>query len=136
MLTREDIESFFIRMGVEYNEVDEGLWVLPSADDGTNLVVRYESPLLLLRVKIMTLPEDAGADARLVRLYRRLLELNATDIVHGSYGIDADEVILSHALELETLDFHELRSSYESLLLAASSHTPGLVELVPVAHEA
>jgi hypothetical protein len=56
--------------------------------------------------------------------------MNATDIVHGSYGIEAQEVVLSDALELETLDFAELRSSYESLTLAASSHLPELVAIV------
>ena len=74
-------------------------------------------------------------DARLASFYRRMLELNAGDIVHGSYGIEAQEVVLSDALELEDLDFSELRSSYESLLLAASSHLPGLADLVPVAQE-
>jgi phage shock protein A len=38
--------------------------------------------------------------------------------------------VLSDAMELETLDFSELRSSYESLTMAASSHTPELVAIV------
>jgi hypothetical protein len=59
-----------------------------------------------------------------------MLELNATDIVHGSYGIEAQEIVLSDALELETLDFVELRSSYESLTMAASSHLPELAAIV------
>jgi hypothetical protein len=68
-------------------------------------------------------------------LYRKLLELNAADILHGSYGIEENEVVLSDALELETLDFQELRSSYESMIYAASSHLPQLVELVTVPQE-
>ncbi len=134
MMTTEDLESYFIRMGVEAEEMEEGMWLLPSTDGEAPVVVRYEPPLLLLRLKVMSLPADAD-DVKLAPFYRRLLELNATDIVHGSYGIEADEVILSHALELETLDFEELRSSYESLTLAASSHMAGLAKLIPVAHE-
>jgi hypothetical protein len=134
MTTTEDLESYFIRMGVEADELEEGMWVIPSSDGGTQVVVRSEPPLLLLRLKVMDLPTDMD-DIKLAPFYRRLLELNATDIVYGSYGIEAEEVILSHALELDTLDFQELRSSYESLTLAASSHVAGLAKLIPVAHE-
>ena len=133
MMTTEDLESYFIRMGVQAEEMEEGMWLLPSTDGGTAVVVRSEPPLLLMRLKVMDLP--AADDVRLAGFYRHLLELNATDIVHGSYGIEGDEVILSHALELETLDFGELRSSYESMTMAASSHMAGLAKLIPVAHE-
>ncbi len=134
MTSTEDIESYFIRMGVEADELEEGMWVIPSSDGGTQVVVRSEPPLLLLRLKVMDLPKDVD-DVKLGPFYRRLLELNATDIVYGSYGIEQEEVILSHALELDTLDFQELRSSYESMTLAASSHVAGLAKLIPVAHE-
>jgi hypothetical protein len=79
----------------------------------------------------MDLPDDTG-DGRFTALYRKLLELNAGDILHGSYGIEVNEVLLSDALELETMDFAELRSSYESMVYAATSHLPRLVELVTV----
>jgi len=134
MTSREDLESYLLRMGVEYQEVDDGMWLLQGSEDGAGVVVHYTPPVVLLRLKVMELPTERD-DARLRTFYRRLLELNATDIVHGSYGIEANEVILSDALDLENLDFSELRSSYESLVLAASSHTPTLAELVPVAHE-
>jgi hypothetical protein len=90
--------------------------------------------LLLLRIKVLDLPPDNG-DGRMSQLYRKLLELNAGDLLHGSYGIEENEVVLSDALELETLDFSELRSSYESMVLAASTHLSQLVELVPVPQE-
>ncbi len=101
----------------------------------TAVAVQYEPPLIVLQLKFMELPAERD-DARFGAFYRRLLELNATEIVHGSYGIEGDEVVISDALELETLDFHELRSSYESMMLAASSHPGLLTELVPVASEA
>lgn len=128
MMTREDLESYLIRLELDVEEVEECLWVVKSDADGTAVVVNYAAPLVLLRMKVMDLP--AGDDARLAPLYRRLLELNATDIVHGSYGIEAGEIILSDALDLETLDFSELRSSYESLTMAASSHVTELAGLV------
>jgi hypothetical protein len=131
MMTREDFESYLLRLGVDYDEVDDGMWVINADETGTQIVVSHAPPLALLRLKVMSLPE--GSDERCTTLYRRLLELNATDIVHGAYGIEGNEVVLSDALDLEDLDFSELRSSYESLALAATSHTPKLVELVAVA---
>lgn len=132
MITREDFDDYLVRLGVDYEELDDGLWVIRS-DEATSVVVSYSPPLVLLRLKVMELPQLD--DARCAGLYRRLLELNATDIVHGSYGIEGNEVVLSDALDLSDLDFGELRSSYESLALAATSHTPMLKELVAVGQE-
>lgn len=134
MKTREDIESFLIQMNVGHEELEDGMWVIRTLE-AAPVVVQYEPPVIVLRLKFMDLPSERD-DVRFASFYRRLLELNAGEIVHGSYGIEGDEVVISDALELETLDFHELRSSYESILLAASSHPAGLAELVPtVAHE-
>lgn len=133
MITREDLESYLIRLDVEMQEVDDGMWLL-KPEDGAHVVCIYSPPVVLFRLKVMDLPEN-GDELRYVPLYRRLLELNATDIVHGSYGLEEGEIVLSDALELENLDFSELRSSFESLVLAASGHLPELAGLVPVAQE-
>jgi hypothetical protein len=129
MMTREDLESYLIRMELDVNEVEECMWIVKSAEDGPSIVVIYSPPVVVLRMKVMDLPAGAD-DVRLAPFYRRLLELNATEIVHGSYGLEEQEVVLSDALELETLDFTELRSSYESMTLAASSHAAGLVAII------
>ena len=134
MRTRDDIESFIIQLGGTAEEVDEGMWVVQSGSGGPDTVVHFSPPVLLLRIKVMELPTDPD-ESRLAPFFRRLLELNASDIVHGSYGIEEGDVILSETLELENLDFSEVRSSYESMILAASSHMAGLAELVPAVHE-
>lgn len=131
-MTREEVESYLLRMGLDFEEVEEGLWVIQTAgEDEHTVVANYSDPLLLLRLKVLDLPDDTE-DARFLPLYRKLLELNAGDILYGSYGIEENEVVLSDALELETMDFAELRSSYESMVYAAASHLPKLVALVPV----
>jgi hypothetical protein len=135
MTNREDLESYFIRMAVETEEVDENIWVLKGdGEDDANVVATYAPPVVLLRLKVMNVPQEA-TDQQLAPLFRRLLELNASDLVHGSYGIEEGDIALSDALELETLDFQELRASYESIVFAASSHMKDLAELVPVAQE-
>ncbi len=119
MVTVEDLESFLIRMDVDYEELEPGMFLVQSNADGAPMVVHHSVPLLLIRLKVMDLPES---DDGFFDLYKHLLELNATDVVHGAYGIEEGELILSDTLELETLDFHEIRSSAESIALAASSH--------------
>jgi hypothetical protein len=133
MITREDLESYLIRLDVETHEVDDGMWLL-KPENGADVVCSYSPPVVLFRLKVIDLPTDIE-EIRLVPLYRRLLELNAADIVHGSYGLEEGEIVLSDALELENLDFSELRSSFESLVLAASGHLPELAGLVPVTQE-
>jgi hypothetical protein len=132
-MTREDLESYLLRLGLEHEEVEDGMWLLRPAD-GPAIVAQASPPVLLLRLKMLELPIPAE-DSRLLPLYRRLLELNASDIVHGSYGLDGDDVILSEALDSDRLDFEGLRSSYESMLFAATSHMADLAELVMAAQE-
>ncbi|HEY0971294.1 MAG TPA: YbjN domain-containing protein [Gemmatimonadales bacterium] len=123
MVTREDIESFLDRLGSEgggYQEVEPGLWVVkPGGQLDLDVVVHYLPPVVLFRVKVMSCPRSDGRDAD---LNRRLLELNATDLLHGSYGIDQDAVVLTEALELSHLDYEEFQATYESITLALASH--------------
>ena len=118
MVTREDLESFLIRMDAEYEELEEGMYFVRTRAEGLPIVLNYSPPLLLLRLKVMDLPEGAGSE----ELYRTLLELNATDVVHGAYGLEDGELIMSDTLELSTLDFEEVQASIESIQLAASGH--------------
>ncbi|MGD2046814.1 MAG: YbjN domain-containing protein [Gemmatimonadota bacterium] len=129
MVTKEDLESFLIRMDLDYEEVDDGMYLVRGRNAGLPMVIHYADALLLIRMKLMDLP--ASSDGR-VELYRTLLELNATDLVHGSYGIEDSELIISDTLELETLDFHELQASMESIELAAAGHMEQIRELAGV----
>ncbi len=127
MASLEDVESFLIRMDLEYEEIDEGMFLAHGRNDGAGVVVHHTSPLLVLRLKVMDLPSEA--DGRMMELYKALLVLNATDVVHGAYGIEEGELILTDTLELENLDFTEVQASMESLQLAASSHIEAIREL-------
>ena len=118
MVTRDDLESFLIRMDLDFHEVDEGMFLVEGTDDGAPVVVHHSPPLLIIRLKVMSLPDEAD----LKDLYEALLVWNATDVVHGAYGIEEGDLIISDTLELETLDFPELQASLESLQMAASSH--------------
>jgi hypothetical protein len=123
MVTREDIEAFLDRLsadGATFREVEPGLWIVrPGGSLDFDVVVTHNPPVVLLRVKVMPLPTEPTDAAA---LNRRLLELNATDLLHGAYGIDGDAVVLTEALELAHLDFEEFLASFESMTLSLTGH--------------
>jgi hypothetical protein len=125
VVTREDIEGFLDRLAAEgasagHNEIEPGLWVVkPTGSLDVDVVVNYSPPVVILRVKVMNAPANEPAAAKLTR---RLLELNATDLVHGSYGMEKDSIVLSEALELAHLDYAEFQAAYEGMTLALAAH--------------
>ena len=123
MVTREDVESFLLRMEENIEEVEPGMWVVNS--DSTRVVVHHSPPILILRAKVMEIPED---EEHCAKLFRKLLELNAGDLVHGAYAIEEDDVILTDTLQLENLEFSSLQASMDSIEVALASH---LEELAP-----
>ncbi|MFQ5889366.1 MAG: YbjN domain-containing protein [Gemmatimonadota bacterium] len=126
MISREDIESFLIRTDLEHEEIGDAIWLVRPAGgtEEPGVVVSYSPPLVVLRSRIRLAPEDE--EARL-RLFQRLLELNASDLLHGAYGLEDGEIVLTDTLQLENLDFSEFRASLESLTLAVTEHRYELV---------
>jgi hypothetical protein len=123
MVTRDDIEAFLDRLASEdatYREIEPGLWaVRPGGALDLDFIVHYNPPVVVLRVKVMDRPSGNGRSAD---LNRRLLELNASDLVHGSYGISDNSIVLTEVLELEHLEYEEFLSSYEGMTLALATH--------------
>jgi hypothetical protein len=125
MITKDDVQSFLDRLeggGLGVAEVEPGLWLVTTPEEA-EIVINYAPPVLLLRVRVMELPAE---EPRRSELYRQLLELNARELVHGSYGIEGDHVVLTDTLELENLDFSEFEASFDSLSLALATHMSAL----------
>ena len=129
MVTKEDLEGFLDRLqvdGATFTEIQPGMWVVhPGGALDADVVVHYSPPVVLLRLKVMDLPKD---ESSLATLSRRLLQFNASELVHGSYGIEGDSIVLTEAMELSHLDYEEFLAAYESMTLALASH---LRELAP-----
>lgn len=125
MISREDIESFLIRSELDSEELEQGLWVVHASEGAAEppIAVSYSPPLVVMRTRLMSAPED---EKEQLTTFRRLLQMNATELIHGSYGLEDGEVILTDALELENLDYSEFLASLESLALAVSSYRHAL----------
>ena len=118
MRTEKDVEAYLLRSARHYRAVDDqpGTFLVETSgtSEGPTVAVRVDPPLVVIRVHIGDLEKGAGPP----KLLRRLLELNARQLVHASYGIDDDRVVRSNALELENLDFNELQATFDEIEMA------------------
>jgi len=119
MKTNEDIEIYLKQMGIEFQSPEDGLWILKLEPSNLTLIMKHEVPILEFMVTVANLPEK-NLDA----FYRRLLEWNATEVVHGAYGLIGDKVVMSTALQSENLDYNELQAAIESIALQLQIHYP------------
>jgi hypothetical protein len=116
------IEQYLIDMMFTYQQVDDNLWLLDDEDRALQgVAVMQADPLVILRAEIMDVPQK-----NLLELYTTLLELNATDLVHGAYALDKDnkKVVLVDSLLFNSMDFEEFRASLDSFSLALTQHYP------------
>jgi tetratricopeptide (TPR) repeat protein len=84
---------------------------------------------LLFQIGSLQVEHQADASAALAT-FRRLLELNATELLHAGYGVAGDTVLLVAALEAESIDLNELEAVLASFDMALASHVPGLSEML------
>ena len=114
----DKVRSFLLDLGLSYEEVGDGTFLINDEEKGLkNIVAMVSEPLVIIRIKVMDTPETDRES-----LYEELLRLNAEDLVHGAYALEGDHVILIDTLELETLDMEELRASFEAIGLALVQH--------------
>ena len=123
MKSAEDIESYLLRMGVTAETIKPGIWLVKI--DGSALVVSIAGPVVAFRLKVMDLPRTGRED-----LYRTLLSLNTTEMVHGAFGLEGDTVVMVHALELENLDLNEFQAVVDDMSMAVAKHHPNLARFV------
>jgi hypothetical protein len=127
MVTPQDIETYLIKMGVSYDELAKNTWMIRDNDDQLdNLVVTLNDPVIVFHVKLLEIP--AGCDR--LRLFEELLRLNATEMLHGAYGLEGNAVVATDTLQAENLDFNEFQASVDALNLAITTHYHRLMPLM------
>lgn len=125
MRTKEDVERYLINLDTPYEVLGDGIYRLnddlPNIDD---IIVMVSDPLVIFSVRLMKVP-GKNTEA----FYKKLLELNATELVAGAYGLDGDDVVITDTLQLENLDENEFVASVESLAMAIHEHYSILQQL-------
>jgi len=118
MEIKRRIEQYILDMNLRFEEISENTWMIE--DDLAhvdNIIVILLEPIVLFRVKVMEIPAE-NKEA----FYKKLLELNGSDLLHGAYAIEGESVVLVDTLQAENLDMNEFQSTIESIGLALRQH--------------
>lgn len=128
MRTVKDIEAYLGRLNRQFSPVDTepGTYLMKASGTMPPIALRVDAPLVVVRVHIGDVPKDKKDHSD---LFRKLLQLNARALVHTSFGLEDDRIVLSSALELENLDYNELEATLDEIDLALVQHVPTLAEL-------
>jgi hypothetical protein len=125
MASKADIEAYLIRTGVVYEEIEDGMWVIGGQEaHSADVVVRVDEPIVVFRMNVMKVPNQKAEE-----FLRKLLELNATQMLHAFFGLEDDVVVLGGAQQLENLDFNEFQAMLDDLYMAVGNHFKSLKEL-------
>lgn len=123
--TVEDVETYLLQLDRTF-ENNHGTIVLTGRQGTPPIAIRVVPPVVAVRASIGPVPGD---EAHQLRLFRRLLEYNATDLMHSSYGIEDNAIVLSAALALENLDQNELEVTLADIDLALARHIANLHDI-------
>jgi len=119
-MSKEKVEGYLINLDYNYNEVGQNSWIINDQDKGLEqVIIVLEDPLVIVRVKVMDLPASNHEE-----LFKKLLELNASDLLHGAYALEGNNVILIDTLQQDTMDMEDFQSSLDGVGLALAQHYP------------
>jgi hypothetical protein len=123
----QDVEAYLGKLNRQFSPVDDqpGTYLLPSATENMPpIAMRVEPPLVVLRVHV-----GEVHDGNPTELFRTLLQLNAKNQVHASFGLEGDRIVLTAAMELENLDYNELEAALDEVDLTLAQQVPRLREI-------
>ncbi len=120
------VEEYLIDLGISYEEISRGAWLVEDVAKGLpKMVVSHTDPIVVVRANVMPVPSAMKEE-----LYATLLRLNGSDFLHGAYAIDGNEIVALDTLEYAHMDKDEFRASIEAMAFALSQHYPLLVKFV------
>lgn len=129
MRSANDVEAYLGKMNRRFSPVEDqaGTFLVHGGAQGMPpTALRVDPPLVVLRVHVGDLEGDDGAN---VDLFKKLLSLNAKELVHTSFGLEERRIVLAAALELENLDYNELEATLDEIDVTLAQQVPSLAEL-------
>ena len=121
----DDVETFLLRLNRNF-ERTETTFVVSGRGDHPPVAVHVAEPIVVVRADIGKVPDD---ETKQLKLFRALLEYNASDLVHAAYAVEGHEMVLSAGLELENLDLNELAAVLSDIDLALARHVKSLHQI-------
>ena len=128
IVSNEDLEGHLTRLSRSFERAEDADVFLVSMGPGQPLcALSISPPVLVAQVRVAEAPRSD--DAASASFMRRLLELNASGLLHAAFGIESGQIVLTAALELQNLDMNELEAVLADVDVALAEHVPGLVSL-------
>jgi len=124
----EDLERELDRLGRKYERLGDGTYAVSVGMSGSPVALRLSPPVLVAQVTLGNV--TSTAPERRAALFQRLLELNATSLVHAAYGLEGSTIVIAAALVLESADPNELEAVLSDIDMALAEHVPSLRGLV------
>lgn len=125
--TSDDLEAQLGRLGRRYERHADGTIVLSLGAHQPPAALLLVPPVLVVQVAIGAAPKNDSAAGP---VYKKLLELNASALLHAAFGLENGQIVLAAALELESLDLNELEAVLADIDVALGEHVPALRAMV------
>ena len=107
-----------LSLSLTYETVDDGTWLINDEEKGLeNVLVILADPVVIIRVKVMGIPARQREE-----FFEQLLRLNQSDMIHGAYALEGDDVILLNTLVGATLDLEEFQATLDAIGLELAQH--------------
>lgn len=128
MRSVQDVEAYLEKMNRRFTAVDDqpGTFLVHGGERMPATALRVDPPIVVLRVHVGDVEGDAAANGE---LYQKLLTLNATSLLHASFGLEDRKIVLGSALELENLDYNELAAVLDEIDVTLAANVASLAEL-------
>jgi len=116
------IEQYLIDLMITHQQVEKNLWLLDDEERSLQgVAVMQADNVVIIEAEIMDVPKD-----NLLELFTKLLELNASDVIHGAYALENKKIVLIDTLHYDTMDYEDFRAVLDSFSLALIEHYPVL----------
>jgi len=114
------IEQYLVNLLITYQMIKPNLWLLDDEEHFLQgVAIMHNDPFVIFRAEVMDIPKD-----NLLELFKKLLELNATDVIHGAYALEKKKIVLLNTMQYDTMDYEEFKAVLDSFSLALSQHYP------------
>ena len=114
----DKIENLLVSLSLTYEKIDNQTWLIDDREKGIeNILIILETPIVIIRAQVTGIPPNNTET-----LFEELLRLNQSDLMHGAYALDGNDIILINTLVIQTLDQEELQATLDSISLAIVEH--------------
>lgn len=122
--TDADLEAQLQRLDRGFEALGDGAYLVSVGTGQPPCALKLAPPVLVAQVQVGVAP--ALAEPGTAALLWRLLELNATGLLHAAFAIEGEAIVLTAARPLESLDLNELEAVLSDVELALAQHVPQL----------